>query len=344
MHKTMCGTRYYLITTSYTMSRPRISVIVTAYNRRQYLRYAVKSVLNQSVDRNLYEIVLIKNFKDPEIDDTISRYHGKIIHMDVMSIGAKFAKGIEESEGEIIAFLEDDDLWHYKKLEQILKEFSKDDNLIYYHHNVYVINESGQIVRDLLIENTNVNRYIKAETSQEKLYLFKKHGWYLGLRMSSIVVRRDAYAKYTSIIKLLPDVIDVAIYLLSLATPGTLIHTPERLAFYRIHSQSASSTRLARGEERLTRAIRNSVRHAIARHGLITLAKIAPDISKYITYDEASIIGGIFANWRHYTVAIAINTLRTCRTVNCIATAILGIVNAISPTLAKTILTKYYKK
>ena len=327
------------------MNKPLISVIITAYNRRQYLKYAIKSVLNQTIDKDKYEIILIKNFKDPETEALVERNHGKSIHMEAMSIGAKFARGIEESEGEIITFLEDDDLWHSKKLEQTLREFNKNDDLIYYHHNVHVINEDGQMIRDALVESTNIGKYLKARTSQEKLALFKKYGWYLGLRMSSIAIRKDAYTKYTSIIKLLPDVIDVAIYLLSLAIPGSIIHTPEKLTFFRIHSQSASSVRLTKGEEKIARAVRNSVRHAVARHGLITITKsLTPGISKYVTYDEASIIGGIFANWRRYTATMAINSMRTCKTTNCIAAAILGIINTLSPTIAKTILMKYYGK
>ena len=327
------------------MGKPIISVVITAYNRRQYLKYAIKSVLNQTIDRSKYEIIVIKNFKDPVVDNLVERNHGKVIDMDIMSIGAKFAKGIEESEGEIVAFLEDDDLWYSRKLAQTLKEFTKDDNLIYYHHNVYVINENGQLIRDKLIEESNINKYIKALTEQEKIALFKEYGWGPGLRMSSIAIRRDSYIKYTSVIKLLPDVVDVAIYLLSLAIPGTLMHAPQKLTFYRIHSQSSSSVRFTKGKERLIMAIKNSIRHAVARHGLIVMARnLTPDISKYVTYDEASIVGGIFANWRLYTAVMAVNLLKLCKSSNCVAAAILGTMNTLSPTLTKMILTKYYER
>jgi glycosyltransferase involved in cell wall biosynthesis len=48
-----------------------ISVIIIAYNRKIFLKDAIKSVLNQSLDRNLYEIIIVKNFNDKDIDDFI---------------------------------------------------------------------------------------------------------------------------------------------------------------------------------------------------------------------------------------------------------------------------------
>lgn len=46
-----------------------ISVVITAYNRREYLIKAVNSVINQSLDSSYYEIIVIKNFEDNEIDN-----------------------------------------------------------------------------------------------------------------------------------------------------------------------------------------------------------------------------------------------------------------------------------
>ena len=58
------------------MGRPFISV-VTAYSRREFLKYAVKSVINQTLDKSLYEIIVVKNFRDPEVDHTVESNRGK---------------------------------------------------------------------------------------------------------------------------------------------------------------------------------------------------------------------------------------------------------------------------
>ena len=43
---------------------PYISVIITAYNRKDFLFNAIKSVVNQTLDKKYYEIIVIKNFED----------------------------------------------------------------------------------------------------------------------------------------------------------------------------------------------------------------------------------------------------------------------------------------
>lgn len=51
--------------------KPLLSVIVTAYNRKEFLLDALQSAVNQTVPRNKYEIICIKNFKDTKIDNYI---------------------------------------------------------------------------------------------------------------------------------------------------------------------------------------------------------------------------------------------------------------------------------
>jgi len=46
----------------------QISVIISAYNRRDFLLKTVNSVANQTLDKNLYEVIVVKNFEDKSID------------------------------------------------------------------------------------------------------------------------------------------------------------------------------------------------------------------------------------------------------------------------------------
>ncbi|MCW1293277.1 MAG: glycosyltransferase [Candidatus Parvarchaeota archaeon] len=59
-----------------------ISVIVTAYNRKEFLLNALKSAVNQTLDRKFYEIIVVKNFNDNEIDNYIQQNNIKEINMD----------------------------------------------------------------------------------------------------------------------------------------------------------------------------------------------------------------------------------------------------------------------
>ncbi|MCH4816713.1 MAG: glycosyltransferase [Saccharolobus sp.] len=98
---------------------PYISVIITAYNRKQFLLDAIKSVLNQSLNRNEYEILVAKNFKDDNIDNYL--YNNKIKNISIFrSVNNSYiAEAVKLSSGEIISFLDDDDLFLPTKLENV---------------------------------------------------------------------------------------------------------------------------------------------------------------------------------------------------------------------------------
>ena len=98
-----------------------ISVLITAYNRKEYLIKAVNSVLNQSLNRSYYEILVIKNFHDKPIDEYLSQKNIKNIVMDGTE-GDYISTGIRESEGKIVSFLDDDDLFNYEKLKYVERQ------------------------------------------------------------------------------------------------------------------------------------------------------------------------------------------------------------------------------
>lgn len=49
-------------TTAPDVNAPLISVIITAFDRHEYLKQAVDSVLNQHLSRDMYEVIVSKNF------------------------------------------------------------------------------------------------------------------------------------------------------------------------------------------------------------------------------------------------------------------------------------------
>ena len=326
---------------------PFISVVITAYNRREFLKYAVKSVLNQTLDKGLYEIVVVKNFKDSEVDKLIEQNRGKVIELDVASIGVKFARGIEEAEGEIVAFLEDDDIYMPTKLVRIYDVFSNDEELIYFHHNVVAIDQNGKPIIDKLIERTNVNEFLRAESTNEKKVIFAKYGWSLGLRNSSIAVRRDFIKRFVNVIRLFPDVVDVLLYLLALSSEGAILHSPERLTLYRLSSTSASSVRFVEDPEtRFRHAVKNAIRHALARHALVVTARLLDKwLARYTNYEEASIRGGVFSDWGAWLAKPLVNYIIGNRpSVKYLGTAIFGLTYLLNPTFAKRLIYYYYTK
>lgn len=105
----------------------KISVIIPYYNQFDYLKFAIDSVLSQSL--NAYEIILVDNNSDePEkLMNLINVRGNKIKLLSQNKQGASAARnlGIEQAQGDYIAFLDADDWWHFKKLELQMHEIQK---------------------------------------------------------------------------------------------------------------------------------------------------------------------------------------------------------------------------
>ena len=135
------------------IKKPYISVIITAHNSKDFLKDAINSLLNQTLDRSFFEIIIVKNFDDHEIDDQIEE--NKIIKFkarDDSLIGEDLAIGIENAKGEIISFLDDDDVFLPYKLTNVINEFVKDPKLIYYKNNLKVIDKNFNIINKTKIQ------------------------------------------------------------------------------------------------------------------------------------------------------------------------------------------------
>jgi hypothetical protein len=66
------------------------------------------------------------------------------IHNEGKTYGDMFRAAIQESKGDIICFLEDDDIFSVDKIRYIKIIFSKESNISYYHNSYFKIDDSGK--------------------------------------------------------------------------------------------------------------------------------------------------------------------------------------------------------
>lgn len=99
---------------------PQVSVILPTHNRRKALQRAIQSVVDQTYSD--YEIIVVNDGSTDDTADYLSTLKIntlRSIHSDRNS-GGSIARnqGIDHSNGEYIAFLDDDDAWEPTKLEE----------------------------------------------------------------------------------------------------------------------------------------------------------------------------------------------------------------------------------
>jgi len=97
-----------------------VSVIITTYNRARLAEEAVKSVLAQSFTN--YEIILVDDGSTDETEKILKKYPLKYLRQKRAGISSARNRGIAESRGKYVCFLDSDDLWHKNKL-KIQHEF-----------------------------------------------------------------------------------------------------------------------------------------------------------------------------------------------------------------------------
>src|ERR1044072_212389 len=107
------------------MKRASVSVVIPTYNSGPYLLEAIDSLLAQTLLPS--EIIVVD---DGSSDDTPARlkdYRGRIryIYQENMGVSAARNRGIEAANGDFIAFLDADDIWHPRKLEFQMETFAR---------------------------------------------------------------------------------------------------------------------------------------------------------------------------------------------------------------------------
>lgn len=171
----------------------KISVIITAHNRRQYLTKALESVKKQTLEHNLFEIIVVKNFQDETLDFEFD--NEGIIQIKApmdSTIGWDLYNAIKISKGEIIAFLDDDDIYSPDKLKKVLFQFNS-NKIGYLKHEVYFIDDNDKILvkrRRLNIIRSRIINGNKVISNIGKLNRAK-----FDFNLSSICIKREIFTE-----------------------------------------------------------------------------------------------------------------------------------------------------
>lgn len=110
--------------------KPLVSVVVPTYNRQDYLAEAIESVIEQTYDAIELLIVDDHSSESPrsivdEFSDANLQNIEFLRHEENKGVSAARNTGIENANGELIALLDDDDLWTPDKIERQVAEFQR---------------------------------------------------------------------------------------------------------------------------------------------------------------------------------------------------------------------------
>ncbi len=123
-----------------------VSVIITCYNYGRYLERAIRSVMNQSLGKEQYEIIVIDDASTDETPQVLENYTD-LVRAFRMEKNAGLSEsrnfGIRKARGQYIVFLDADDYIQYEMLRTESVFLTENNRLDAVAVDYYLVNEFG---------------------------------------------------------------------------------------------------------------------------------------------------------------------------------------------------------
>ena len=164
------------------MKKPLVSILISSYNKGNYLEDCLNSCLNQSYKN--CEIILLDNYSNDKTNKILKKFSKQVEILRKRKI-SKFpslnqidllTKAFKISKGSIICLLDADDFFHQKKIEKIKK--------------LFLSKKKNDVIFDLpIIKKKNFNKKFKLKKKMQKDI------WPTIIPTSSISMRRSFFKK-----------------------------------------------------------------------------------------------------------------------------------------------------
>jgi len=171
---------------------PLVSVITPFYNDIKYFPEALSSYFSQTYSN--IEMVIIDDNSDLRPDTLIpvnARYPVRIIRSDKKNgPGGARNLGISQAQGELIAFLDSDDIWKPDFIQKCVEVFLKDENADWVYTDGYYIIDGRPVKKP----NSLYFGFKKGMPEGREVNEYHLKGYAFEL-MSANVIRRSAIEK-----------------------------------------------------------------------------------------------------------------------------------------------------
>lgn len=216
------------------MNDKKVSAVMAVYNREEYLREAIDSIINQNYDN--WELILVNDASTDSshliCEDYKKRYPEKIKYINVSENGGagnSFYTGTINASGDYITFIGSDDIQLKDKFKKCVEFLNANTNIDMFFHNYETMNENGEKTGRNLILPNDIN-----DNNKLLNYSLRRNYMYSGLAF----IRNTKDVIFDKTLRLSEDY-DLFLKLVYLGYKAAF--SKEVLALVRIHSSNISA-------------------------------------------------------------------------------------------------------
>jgi glycosyltransferase involved in cell wall biosynthesis len=200
---------------------PRVSVIIPVYNGAATIGRALQSVFDQTFAD--FEIVVVDDGSTDRTRAIVEQFGDRVGLVEQANCGPSAARnnGARHSSGEFLAFLDADDEWLPRKLEQGVAAMLADPDAALVYSDMIVVNEAGEEFRRSQIRPDTAH----APSMDEMLTQI----W--PIMPSTVLLRRAAFDRTGGFCEQLRGPEDIHFWLL-MREQGHFIYLPDRLVCF----------------------------------------------------------------------------------------------------------------
>lgn len=133
------------------MDTPKISVIIPTYKGANLLVEAIQSVLDQTYPH--FELIVVDDASPDNTMQAVTQFNDPrlkyIRHKENQGVNKSRLTGIDASSGEIVTWLDQDDLFHPKKFEMHVAFLMEHPDVGISYNSRFELNHSSMTIRDL---------------------------------------------------------------------------------------------------------------------------------------------------------------------------------------------------
>ena len=215
------------------MSDQLVSIIVTTYNRKKYLKECIESILNQTYIN--FELIIVDNFSNYDIKFFLNSFNDFRIKLIQNNNSGKYVinrnLGIKSSQGNFVAFCDDDDQWAPTNLKIKMNFMIKDLTLGMITSQEEIIDEIGKKTGKLTHSWITDNHFVTFKN------LFFKNV----CSPSSVLIRKSCFdlVGYFDESKKKKNIEDID-YWLRFSLKFKILYLNQVLGYFRMHDSNES--------------------------------------------------------------------------------------------------------